>query len=103
MVSDQEIASCVESLLRQTAVSSSAAAAAAAPATTVTVNGVVRQLEAKLGLDLSHKAAFIRDQIDLLLRPPKDHFALAPQFHHPHHFPHKFSHHPFPPPPASGR
>ncbi|CAL9047548.1 unnamed protein product [Musa banksii] len=30
---------------------------------------VVRQVEAKLGLDLSHKAAFIRDQIELLLRP----------------------------------
>ncbi|KAJ8500219.1 hypothetical protein OPV22_010771 [Ensete ventricosum] len=57
MVSDQEIASCVESVLRQ-----SDPAAASLP-------DVVRQVEAKLGLDLSHKAAFIRDQIELLLRP----------------------------------
>ncbi|RRT77944.1 hypothetical protein B296_00021059, partial [Ensete ventricosum] len=61
MVSDQEIASCVESVLRQ----SDAAAGAAS------LTGVVRQVEAKLGLDLSHKAAFIRDQIELLLGPSR--------------------------------
>ncbi|KAG1327298.1 formin-G [Cocos nucifera] len=44
MVSDQEIASCVESLLRQSG-----------PYAIASVNGVVRELEAKLGLDLSHK------------------------------------------------
>ncbi|XP_008798760.1 formin-like protein 18 [Phoenix dactylifera] len=62
MVSDQEIASCVESLLRQSD-----------PATAVGANlsSVVRQVEAKLGLDLSHKAGFIRDQIELLLGPPR--------------------------------
>nr|XP_010928509.1 uncharacterized protein LOC105050254 [Elaeis guineensis] len=72
MVSDQDIASCVQSLLRQ-----------AGPNAVASVNGVVRELEAKLGIDLSHKAGFIRDQIDLLLGPSKDHFALQrrPQFH----------------------
>jgi|UniRef100_A0A2N9HX00 upstream activation factor subunit UAF30 len=48
-----------------------------------TLNGVVRQLELKLGLDLSHKLDFIRAQIRLLFLPqqqpppppPKDHFA----------------------------
>ncbi|OVA06579.1 SWIB/MDM2 domain [Macleaya cordata] len=73
MVSDQEIANSVETLLRQ-----------ANPNSVITINGVIQQLEAKLGLDLSHKAGFIRDHIDLLLRPitrpppppPKDHFTL---------------------------
>ncbi|KAK1267977.1 hypothetical protein QJS04_geneDACA005228 [Acorus gramineus] len=58
MVTDQEIASCVETVLRQSD-----------PSSVTTVNGVVRQVEARLGLDLSHKASFVRDQIDLLLRP----------------------------------
>ncbi|KAI9391917.1 hypothetical protein POPTR_006G010700v4 [Populus trichocarpa] len=57
MVTDQEIAKGVETVLRQ-----------ADPSAVTSLNGVVQQLEAKLGLDLSHKAAFIRDQIDLLLR-----------------------------------
>ncbi|OWM83339.1 protein TRI1 [Punica granatum] len=60
MVSDQEIARGVETLLRQSD-----------PTSVTTLNGVVRQLEAKMGLDLSHKAPLIRD---LLLR--SDHFAL---------------------------
>ncbi|MQL75367.1 hypothetical protein Taro_007752 [Colocasia esculenta] len=80
MVTDQEIASCVESLLRQGDPGVWAAAS-------VNVNGVVQQVEAKLGVDLSHKAGFIRDQINLLLRAPPPapaplkgaHFAL----HHP--------------------
>jgi upstream activation factor subunit UAF30 len=58
MVTDQEIAKGVETVLRQ-----------ADPSAVTSLNGVVQQLEAKLGLDLSHKAAFIRDQINLLLRP----------------------------------
>ncbi|WRX26170.1 SWIB/MDM2 domain - like 10 [Theobroma cacao] len=79
MVSDQEIARGLEALLRQSD-----------PNATTTLNGVVQQLEAKLGLDLSHKAGFIRDQINLLhprqpqaQPPPKDHFTLQhhPQFH----------------------
>ncbi|KAJ4976188.1 hypothetical protein NE237_001294 [Protea cynaroides] len=81
MVSDQEIASGVESLLRQSD-----------PRSVTSLNGVVQQLEAKLGLSLSHKAGFIRDHIDFLLRSqvqhhaPKDHFALQqhPQFQNTH-------------------
>ncbi|RVW80470.1 Upstream activation factor subunit UAF30 [Vitis vinifera] len=81
MVSDQDIAKGVETLLRQSE-----------PNSFTSLNGIVKQLEAKLGLDLSHKAVFIRDQISFLLRshpqplPPKDHFALQqhPQFLSPH-------------------
>ncbi|PRQ28289.1 putative transcription regulator SWI/SNF-BAF60b family [Rosa chinensis] len=98
MVSDQEIAEGVETVLRQQG-----------PNNVTSVNGVVQQLEAKLGLDLSHKAAFIRDQISFLLRPyplhhhqqqqqqpqpppPKDHFALHhnPYHHHPQFAPTPF-------------
>ncbi|KAH9798133.1 SWIB complex BAF60b domain-containing protein [Citrus sinensis] len=112
MVSDQEIAKGVETLLRQSDRNAS-----------TSLNGVVKQLEAKLGLDLSHKAGFIRDQISLLLRshptpqqvatntqpqpqpqpqqlPPKDHFTLQhhPQFSlPPQQFPPHFAlHHPHP-------
>ena len=103
MVSDQDIAKGVESLLRQSD-----------PNSITSINAVVQQLEAKLGLNLAHKAGFIRDQIDLLLRshpqpflshppPHKDHFALQhhPQFPttNPHHqFPPHFTLHPHPPP-----
>lgn len=77
MVSDQEIARGVEIVLRQSN-----------PNTVTTLNGIVQQLEVKLGQDLSHKAAFIKDQINLLLgspappppptqqQPLKDHFSL---------------------------
>ncbi|XP_038995313.1 uncharacterized protein LOC120119572 isoform X2 [Hibiscus syriacus] len=90
MVTDQEIARGVENLLRQSD-----------PTVATTLNGVIQQLEAKLGADLSHKAAFIRDQINLLLRPPqtqpqpppKDHFNLQ---HHPQFPPHQ-PHLQFPP------
>ncbi|KAF5472704.1 hypothetical protein F2P56_009398 [Juglans regia] len=105
MASDQEIAKGVESVLSQ-----------ADPTVATTYNSVVQQLEAKLGLDLSHKAGFIRDQINLLLRahaqpPPhpqthhyhpqqKDHFALRnhPQFPstHPQQFPPHFALQPHP-------
>lgn len=71
MVSDQEIAKGVETVLRQSD-----------PNAVTSLNCVVQQLEAKLGLDLSHKADFIRDQITLLLRShpiPKD--QLPPQPH----------------------
>ncbi|XVE87683.1 hypothetical protein DITRI_Ditri19aG0007300 [Diplodiscus trichospermus] len=89
MVSDQEIARGVETLLRQSD-----------PNSITTLNCVVKQLETKLGHDLSHKAGFIRDQINLLLRPPqtqtqlppKDHFTLQ---HHPQ-FP-SYQHQQFPP------
>ncbi|KAF8414196.1 hypothetical protein HHK36_002196 [Tetracentron sinense] len=92
MVSDQEIANGLESLLRQSD-----------PNTFTSLNGVVQQLQEKLGFDLSHKAGFIRDQIDILLRSniqphlPKDHFALQyhPQFQnsHPQIPPHFALHH----------
>ncbi|KAK8456498.1 hypothetical protein SEVIR_3G029600v4 [Setaria viridis] len=59
MVSDQEIASCVESLLRGSAGGPGEASLAA----------VLQQAEAKLGMDLSHKAQFIRDQMDLFFGP----------------------------------
>lgn len=110
MVSDQDIAKGVEYLLRHSD-----------PNSITTVNGVVEQLETKLGLNLSHKAGFIRDQIDLFLRsqpqafvphhPPlhKDYFALHPQPHFPTtHFPSHFALHdeinfqqPHPPPPQN--
>ncbi|OAY41049.1 uncharacterized protein LOC110623101 [Manihot esculenta] len=57
MVSDQELAKGVETVLRQSD-----------PNSVTSIDGVVQQLEAKLGLNLSHKAGFIRDQINLLLR-----------------------------------
>ncbi|XP_006352354.1 uncharacterized protein [Solanum tuberosum] len=81
MVSDQEIARGVEILLRQSD-----------PNAVTSLNGVVQQLGAKLGQDLSHKAEFISDQISLLrsqppqlISPPlmvKNHFTLLnhPQF-----------------------
>ncbi|XAR65733.1 hypothetical protein NMG60_11009935 [Bertholletia excelsa] len=87
MVSDQDIARGVETVLRQSD-----------PNTVTTLNGVVQQLEAKLGLDLSHKASFISDQINLILRahpqphPSKDHFTLQHNVHyqtsHPQFHPH---------------
>ncbi|XP_058218839.1 uncharacterized protein LOC131329622 [Rhododendron vialii] len=84
MVSDQDIVQAIDSLLRETN-----------PVTTLTsLNGVVHQLESNLGLDLTHKLDFIRNQIHLLLlqsppqpphfhHPQKDHFALHqnPNFH----------------------
>ncbi|CAH8357483.1 unnamed protein product [Eruca vesicaria subsp. sativa] len=59
MVSDQDLAKGVETLLRQSD-----------PTSLTSLSSVVHQLEAKLGLDLSDKTNFIRDQIDLLLRSP---------------------------------
>ncbi|KAH6826925.1 SWIB complex BAF60b domain-containing protein [Perilla frutescens var. hirtella] len=86
MVSDQEIAKSVELVLRQSD-----------PNAVTSLNSVVQQLEAKLGLSLAHKAEFIRDQITFLLRShpvPKDQLPpqplpppqyLIPQpFHQPH-------------------
>ncbi|XP_023728177.1 uncharacterized protein LOC111875880 isoform X2 [Lactuca sativa] len=56
MVSDQEIAKGIQILLTQSH-----------PKSFTTLDHVVNQLGEKLGFDLSHKAAFIRDQINLLL------------------------------------
>ncbi|KAL0398849.1 UNVERIFIED_CONTAM: hypothetical protein Sradi_2228200 [Sesamum radiatum] len=70
MVSDQEIAKGVETVLRQSD-----------PNAVTSLNCVVQQLEAKLGLDLSHKADFIRDQITLLLRSTPSQRPVAPSAH----------------------
>uniref|UniRef100_A0A0D3BKY0 DM2 domain-containing protein n=1 Tax=Brassica oleracea var. oleracea TaxID=109376 RepID=A0A0D3BKY0_BRAOL len=59
MVSDQDLARGVETLLRQSD-----------PTSLTSLTSVVHQLEAKLGLDLSDKTNFIRDHINLLLRSP---------------------------------
>lgn len=64
MVPDQVLASYVESLVRE-----------GGAATFTSLDGVIRQLEAKLGVDLSSKASFINDQIYILLGP---HFAQIP-------------------------
>ncbi|XP_073302556.1 uncharacterized protein [Primulina huaijiensis] len=78
MVSDQEIARGVETVLRQSD-----------PNAVTSLNSVVQQLEAKLGLDLSHKAGFIKDQITYLLRShpvPKDHLPLQSYLQFPNTF-----------------
>uniref|UniRef100_A0A2P2MJR1 Box A-binding factor isoform X2 n=1 Tax=Rhizophora mucronata TaxID=61149 RepID=A0A2P2MJR1_RHIMU len=81
-MTEQEISQALQSLLQD--YSSTTAAAAAAPLTSL--NAVVQHLEAKLGHDLSHKADFIRAQIQhFLFQPPsqhphqKDHFAPQQQ------------------------
>ncbi|XP_044968073.1 formin-like [Hordeum vulgare subsp. vulgare] len=62
MVSDQEIAGCVEALLR-----GSLEAGGAGEATTLAA--VLQRAQAQLGVDLSHKAPYIRDQMDLFFGP----------------------------------
>ncbi|CAA0396125.1 putative transcription regulator SWI/SNF-BAF60b family [Arabidopsis thaliana] len=57
MVSDQDLAKGVETLLRQSD-----------PSSLTSLSSIVQQLEAKLGLDLTEKTTFIRDQINILLR-----------------------------------
>ncbi|CAA2956471.1 p53 negative regulator [Olea europaea subsp. europaea] len=86
VASDQEIAEALGSLLRDCTNNNSFAS----------LNDVVRQLESKLGFNLSHKIDFIRNQIHSFIlfqsQPPnflshqnqqKDHFALqhTPNFH----------------------
>uniref|UniRef100_A0ACD5UVT5 Uncharacterized protein n=1 Tax=Avena sativa TaxID=4498 RepID=A0ACD5UVT5_AVESA len=61
MVSDQEIASCVESLLR--------ASVAAGGEGSASLAFVLQQAQTQLGVDLSHKAPYIRDQMDLFFGP----------------------------------
>ncbi|KAF3599658.1 hypothetical protein F2Q69_00033711 [Brassica cretica] len=57
MVSDQDLTKGVETLLRQSD-----------PTSLTSLTSVVHQLEAKLGVDLTEKTCFIRDQISHLLR-----------------------------------
>ncbi|CAF2026634.1 unnamed protein product [Brassica oleracea] len=66
MVSDQDLARGVETLLRQSD-----------PSSLTSLTSVVQQLEAKLGLDLTEKTSFIRDQINLLLRPHQPIFSSS--------------------------
>lgn len=72
MVTDQELASCVETLLRQ--------AGPAVSVSNISVPNLVRHLEAKLGLDLSQKEPFIRNQVTLLLSPQIQKDRFAPTF-----------------------
>ncbi|CAN4126963.1 unnamed protein product [Withania somnifera] len=72
MASDQEIARGVEILLRQSD-----------PNAVTSLNGVVQQLGAKLGQDLSHKTEFISDQISLL-RSQQQFISQPAQQHHHH-------------------
>lgn len=58
MVSDQEIAGCVQSLLR-----------GSLDAGEASLSAVLQQAQAQLGVDLSHKAPYIRDQMDLFFGP----------------------------------
>ncbi|XP_010529474.1 PREDICTED: uncharacterized protein LOC104806331 [Tarenaya hassleriana] len=95
MASDQEIAEGVESLLRQSD-----------PNSLTSFHGIVQQLEAKLGVDLSGKTGFIRDQINLLLRahpsaaatasvpqrPPQSAFNVSPRAHFTLHHPSQHHH-----------
>ncbi|XP_047067322.1 tyrosine-protein phosphatase non-receptor type 23-like [Lolium rigidum] len=83
MVSDQEIAGCVESLLR---------GALEAGETTASLAAVLQRAQAQLGVDLSHKAPYIRDQMDLFFGPRLQ----PPPTPKPHHQPT-----PPPPPPAA--
>ncbi|XP_037487426.1 formin-like protein 1 [Triticum dicoccoides] len=63
MVSDQEIAVCVESLLR------GAVEARGGAGEATSLAAVLQQAQARLGVDLSHKAPYIRDQMDLFFGP----------------------------------
>ena len=83
MVTDEAIAEALDSLIREST-----------PSQFTSINGVVLQLESKLGLNLSHKLDFIRSQIHLFFQshqpqsqppppqppsqqqPPKDPFTL---------------------------
>lgn len=58
MVSDQEIASCVEAVLRSAGAGEGASLAA-----------VLQRAQSELDVDLSHKAPYIRDQMDLFFGP----------------------------------
>ncbi|RLM60409.1 uncharacterized protein C2845_PM14G18320 [Panicum miliaceum] len=60
MLSDQELAHCVESLVRQTAARGGAG---------ISADSVVRQLGAQLGVDVSPKAPLIRSVLVALLGP----------------------------------
>ncbi|KAK9706330.1 hypothetical protein RND81_07G117000 [Saponaria officinalis] len=77
MVSDQEIARGVSDIL-----------SIGGHSNTATVSSVVQQVGAKLGLDLSHKSAYIADQINLFR-----HLHTPPSVFHNHHLYYNQPHH----------
>lgn len=95
MVADQEISEAIESLFNNNIKEEGDEN----DNSLSSLDGVVRKLESKLGVDLSHKLDFIRAQIHFLFQPqqqhhhqqqqqlphqqPKDHFALHqnPNYH----------------------
>ncbi|KAJ9153854.1 hypothetical protein P3X46_027251 [Hevea brasiliensis] len=78
-MTEQEISQALESLLQDCSRSSSNPNSASTQLTSL--NAVVQHLQSKLGLDLSHKADFIRAQIQqFLFQPPLP----PPQSQHPH-------------------
>ncbi|KAJ7963709.1 Upstream activation factor subunit spp27 [Quillaja saponaria] len=70
MVTDQEISQAIQSLLQESN-----------PNTFTTLNGVVHDLQSKLGRDLTHKIDFINTQIHILLgsHPPQPPQQQQPQ------------------------
>ncbi|KAL8144173.1 hypothetical protein V2J09_017205 [Rumex salicifolius] len=73
MVSDQQVAELLDSLLRETT-----------PGTFTTLNDVVQLLQSRLGLDLSHKIDFIRGRVYAFYSPLYHHPPPPqPQPHHP--------------------
>ncbi|PON38711.1 p53 negative regulator [Parasponia andersonii] len=74
MITDQEISQALQNLIQESSSVNSRP---------TTLNGVVSQLESKLGHDLSHKAEFIRSQIQLIFRShptvPPHHHQQQPQ------------------------
>lgn len=94
MVTDQEIAQALDTVLRDP------------ESNPTSLNAVVHQLESKLGFDLTHKVDLIRTQIQLFFRsyhapqplhhPHRDHFSVQNLnfTSHPSHFPPQFQNHP---------
>lgn len=73
MVTDQEISQALQTLIREASVNGGGV---------TSLKGVVKELESKLGYDLSHKADFIGAQIQLLFR---SHPTQPQQQQHHHH------------------
>ncbi|KAL0362888.1 UNVERIFIED_CONTAM: hypothetical protein Scaly_1244000 [Sesamum calycinum] len=69
VVTEQQIAEALEALLRETN-------------TFTSLNGVVQQLESKLGVNLSHRVDFIRSQIQHFLRLQAQHQNFMSHHHH---------------------
>lgn len=86
MATDQEISQALHLLLRDNLAASSNPNKSLAT-TFASFDDVVRQLQTRLGLDLSHKVDFIRSQIQLLLQPhplPQPHPHPPPQLQQPY-------------------